>query len=1031
MQRSGLVRALFACAIALTIALFAVSAAQATTFNVDSTADVGDSDTTDTVCNDGSGGCTLRAAIDQANAQSSDDVIQLEAKRYKQELKTSFEDENADGDFDVADNGTLTINGKTSDPRDTVISANGLDRVIQVLGGANLTLQNLTVTDGWTSELNGAGIEMGGDVFFTVTAPRHLIEEPLTALALNNANVVNNVTTDGGDGGGIEATCETSITLNGAHVDRNTATDSDGNAFADGGGIATCGSLDAIDSTIDGNNSKAGLGGGIATNGPTVLTRTSVSGNRIFRDEDTDRGEFGGGGIFTNNDLTIVDGTIDDNRAEGDGGGIHSEGGTLDLTRTSVSNNSLGFDWEGGGLYVDNDEDNTFTDSTIDSNFVPAGSGGGVYLEEGTLDAAGTNFNKNSAANDGGGIYSDGNDVTLSGSTVDDNGDQSFIDSGGAIFGGCCSGDLKISGSSVSGNATEGAGGGVWWAGSSQTITDSVVDHNNSDDGRGGGVWNATGALEVTRSSASHNHSGDDGGGIYNGINAPITVTDADVNDNKAGDQGGGIYDDGRELTVHGTSISRNASFAQGGGIWHDDNGDGLVVNSTISGNHSDVGQDEASGGGEGGGIFQDGVAPGPGLTVGSTLTLKNATIAENESDDDDGGGVFTRHTPVEMTNVLFANNTRAGQENNCAPTEDAFFTSNGHNLATDDGGECNLDTTIGDVVNASPKLGAIKNNAGPSETQALKDGSDAIDAGDDSVCTDSDVNSVDQRGFTRPFGPSCDIGAYETGYADVAIVAIGDSPDPVAAGGNVAYTITVQNIGPSPDTATGVVLHDAIPGGTSLVSATSSQGSCSGADCSLGSLAEGATATVTVTVTTSSPGTITDNASVSATTGDPDPSNNSASENTTVLGAGAAIVAPGPGECTPSAPRSSISRNGFQAKTTTIKLVGRTIDFRCAGQTAAGGIKQVRLAIALKDGSKCRFIKHNGDLTASRSCDNRVYFKARLGTIRNGKVPWTFRIRHLDLPRGKYVAFASGIDSQDNAESKARRFNKKTFRVH
>ncbi|HEY0100412.1 MAG TPA: Calx-beta domain-containing protein, partial [Pyrinomonadaceae bacterium] len=47
----------------------------ATTFNVNSTGDSPDSDTTDGVCNDGAGNCTLRAAIMQANATTGRDTI--------------------------------------------------------------------------------------------------------------------------------------------------------------------------------------------------------------------------------------------------------------------------------------------------------------------------------------------------------------------------------------------------------------------------------------------------------------------------------------------------------------------------------------------------------------------------------------------------------------------------------------------------------------------------------------------------------------------------------------------------------------------------------------------------------------------------------------------------------------------------------------------------------------------------------------------------------------------------------------------
>ncbi|MCH8964135.1 MAG: hypothetical protein IIB58_04175, partial [Planctomycetes bacterium] len=63
--------------IALTVVVYAVSCGvvAATTFTVDSTGDGGDSDTADGVCDDGLGHCTLRAAIEQANAVAGLDTI--------------------------------------------------------------------------------------------------------------------------------------------------------------------------------------------------------------------------------------------------------------------------------------------------------------------------------------------------------------------------------------------------------------------------------------------------------------------------------------------------------------------------------------------------------------------------------------------------------------------------------------------------------------------------------------------------------------------------------------------------------------------------------------------------------------------------------------------------------------------------------------------------------------------------------------------------------------------------------------------
>lgn len=71
-------------AIAVLVALVALASpflgghpdrASAATFTVNSTGDGGDSNTADGICNDGIGNCTLRAAIQQANASPGTDVI--------------------------------------------------------------------------------------------------------------------------------------------------------------------------------------------------------------------------------------------------------------------------------------------------------------------------------------------------------------------------------------------------------------------------------------------------------------------------------------------------------------------------------------------------------------------------------------------------------------------------------------------------------------------------------------------------------------------------------------------------------------------------------------------------------------------------------------------------------------------------------------------------------------------------------------------------------------------------------------------
>jgi uncharacterized repeat protein (TIGR01451 family) len=128
----------------------------------------------------------------------------------------------------------------------------------------------------------------------------------------------------------------------------------------------------------------------------------------------------------------------------------------------------------------------------------------------------------------------------------------------------------------------------------------------------------------------------------------------------------------------------------------------------------------------------------------------------------------------------------------------------------------------------------------------------------------------------------------------DSADLAIGksDSPDPVAVGSTLTYTIDVRNLGP--DVATGVKVTDRLPKGVDFVSATATTGKCAhkGRDvtCDLGQLGSpvvdyGPPPIVTIAVIPRKVGVITNTASLKAVEKDPVASNNKATATTTVLG--------------------------------------------------------------------------------------------------------------------------------------------------
>jgi len=334
-----------------------------------------------------------------------------------------------------------------------------------------------------------------------------------------------------------------------------------------------------------------------------------------------------------------------------------------------------------------------------------------------------------------------------------------------------------------------------------------------------------------------------------------------------------GAISNGGPLTLRDVTVTGNSAGAGGGGILNDDSA--TLTNVTISGNSGD-------------GIANLGreTGTGPDLIYLATLTLTNTTIASNT-----GRGIYsppsrilhgggTPQPRVTVKNTILANNTSG----NCS----GLVASTGHNL--DNGTSCGL-SGAGDLSGVDPKLRPLGNHGGPTPTHDLAVSSPALDAGDNAGCPDTD-----QRGLPRPKDGNgdgtvvCDIGAVEVQTpftdqpADLAIT-MTDSPDPVAEGALLTYTLTVTNAGPG--TAFVIKLVDTLPAGAQFASATPTQGSCGGTGpvtCGLDSLASGASATVTIVVRPHPAGTISNAATVSSDVLDPSTTNNSVTTTTTVM---------------------------------------------------------------------------------------------------------------------------------------------------
>jgi CSLREA domain-containing protein len=118
LRSHGLLRALMAGAL-LPDATFALAA----TFNVNTTADVPNASPGSGVCETatGNGVCSLRAAIQAANALPGADTIVLQSNAIYQLTRPGVDDTALNGDLDILDNVTLTGAG----PGSTIIDGNG------------------------------------------------------------------------------------------------------------------------------------------------------------------------------------------------------------------------------------------------------------------------------------------------------------------------------------------------------------------------------------------------------------------------------------------------------------------------------------------------------------------------------------------------------------------------------------------------------------------------------------------------------------------------------------------------------------------------------------------------------------------------------------------------------------------------------------------------------------------------------------------------------------------------------------------
>ena len=173
-------------------------------------------------------------------------------------------------------------------------------------------------------------------------------------------------------------------------------------------------------------------------------------------------------------------------------------------------------------------------------------NGGGI-LNTGTVTLTNSNVSGNTVdCCNGGGIYNIGTGATLTLTDSTVSGNTANGSHGGGIANN--SGTVTLNNSTLSGNAAAGHGGGIWngGIGATMTMANSTVSGNTSSLD-GGGINNTGTFVTLTNSTISGNIAADDGGGIWNGSILSLANTIA-ANNTSSGDCSGPITSLGHNL---------------------------------------------------------------------------------------------------------------------------------------------------------------------------------------------------------------------------------------------------------------------------------------------------------------------------------------------------------------------------------------------------------------------------------------------------------------------------------------------------
>jgi hypothetical protein len=448
-----------------------------------------------------------------------------------------------------------------------------------------------------------------------------------------------------------------------------------------------------------------------------------------------------GGGMYTNySNPRLTNLTFTGNRASSSGGGMYSRNSShpllTNVTFTGNTANGTELYDGGGGMHIDWNSNPTLTEVTFTGNQATGSDGGGGLCN---------NYHSNPTLTD----------VTFTNNTSQN---------GGGMYNRYFS-HPALTNVTFMGNSAN-KGGGLYSSWSSNPVLINVNFTGNyavTGDGDGGGMYNNYLSYPTLKNVTFSGNEAINGGGMYN-TNSNATLDNVTFTRNFAWDHGGGINNYNSSPAIYHSTFNGNRAVDYGGGMYnnyynfHDNNKSPLLENVIFSGNVATLG----------GGMYNyDNVHP----------TLKNVTISGNTATNGAGiGGMYntTTSNPTLINTIVWGNsNGQIWNYSNSSPTvyRSDIMGCGSSGAATwdpacgiDGGGNIDADPQFRRPPSPGPDLGwnTVDDDYGDLH---LGVGSPAINAGMNTYCPTTDMD-----GNTRPFGPYCEMGVYESVFSPVFV---------------------------------------------------------------------------------------------------------------------------------------------------------------------------------------------------------------------------------------------------------------------